>query len=142
MTRFEFQVEESFAKARLEDYLCEKFPNLSKMYLRELIKNEKCEVNGVAVAPDAWKGAIMTTTFNGNPLKIRVTEVVAASQEPELDPWITTVDAKSNKPGATYLYTLEYETAPDMSQQVRAMLVAPPEMRTYINDYMRNVPKK
>jgi putative tricarboxylic transport membrane protein len=36
----------------------------------------------------------------------------------------------------------EYETAPDMSQKVRAMLVASPEMRTYINDYMRNVPKR
>ena len=36
----------------------------------------------------------------------------------------------------------EYETAPDMSGKVRAMLVASPEMRTYINDYMRNVPKK
>lgn len=36
----------------------------------------------------------------------------------------------------------EYETAPDMSQRVRAMLVASPEMRTYINDYMRNVPKR
>jgi tripartite-type tricarboxylate transporter receptor subunit TctC len=39
-------------------------------------------------------------------------------------------------------YVPEYETAPDMSRQVRAMLVASPEMRTYINDYMRNVPKK
>jgi 23S rRNA pseudouridine1911/1915/1917 synthase len=48
MTRFEFQVEENFAKARLEDYLCEKFPNLSKMYLRELVKTGKCELNGVA----------------------------------------------------------------------------------------------
>jgi hypothetical protein len=36
----------------------------------------------------------------------------------------------------------EYETAPDMSQRIRAMLVAPPEMRNYINDYMRNVPKR
>ena len=48
MTRFEFQVEENFAKARLEDFLCEKFPHLSKMYLRELVKEEKCEVNGFA----------------------------------------------------------------------------------------------
>lgn len=46
MTRFEFQVEENFVKTRLEDYLCEKFPNLSKMYLRELVRDEKCEVNG------------------------------------------------------------------------------------------------
>jgi tripartite-type tricarboxylate transporter receptor subunit TctC len=36
----------------------------------------------------------------------------------------------------------EYETAPDMNQQIRSMLVASPEMRHYINDYMRNVPKR
>jgi tripartite-type tricarboxylate transporter receptor subunit TctC len=36
----------------------------------------------------------------------------------------------------------EYPTAPDMSQRIRAMLVATPEMKTYINDYMRNVPKR
>jgi tripartite-type tricarboxylate transporter receptor subunit TctC len=36
----------------------------------------------------------------------------------------------------------EYPTAPDMSNQVRAMLHATPEMRTFINDFMRNVPKR
>jgi tripartite-type tricarboxylate transporter receptor subunit TctC len=36
----------------------------------------------------------------------------------------------------------DYPTAPDMSKQVRAMLVASPEMRKYINDYTRNVPKR
>jgi hypothetical protein len=36
----------------------------------------------------------------------------------------------------------EYETAPDMSQRIRGMLVATSEMRAYINDYMRNVPKR
>jgi tripartite-type tricarboxylate transporter receptor subunit TctC len=36
----------------------------------------------------------------------------------------------------------EYETAPDMSERVRAMLVASPEMRNYINEYTRNVPKR
>jgi tripartite-type tricarboxylate transporter receptor subunit TctC len=35
----------------------------------------------------------------------------------------------------------DYPTAPDMSQKVRAMIQATPQMRTYINDYMRNVPK-
>ena len=35
----------------------------------------------------------------------------------------------------------DYPTAPDMSQKVRAMLQATPQMRTFINDYMRNVPK-
>jgi 23S rRNA pseudouridine1911/1915/1917 synthase len=48
MTRFEFQVEETGARTRLEDFLCEKFPNLSKMYLREVVRDEKCEVNGIA----------------------------------------------------------------------------------------------
>jgi len=36
----------------------------------------------------------------------------------------------------------DYPTAPDMSNQVRAMLHATPEMRTFINDFMRNVPKR
>jgi len=35
----------------------------------------------------------------------------------------------------------DYPTAPDMSQKIRAMLHATPQMRTFINDYMRNVPK-
>jgi tripartite-type tricarboxylate transporter receptor subunit TctC len=36
----------------------------------------------------------------------------------------------------------EYPTAPDMGNRVRAMLVASPEMKAFINDYMRNVPKR
>ena len=36
----------------------------------------------------------------------------------------------------------EYPTAPDMSQKIRAMLVASPEMRKFVNDYMKNVPKR
>jgi tripartite-type tricarboxylate transporter receptor subunit TctC len=35
----------------------------------------------------------------------------------------------------------DYPTAPDMSQKVRGMIQATPQMRTFINDYMRNVPK-
>ena len=31
---------------RLEDLLCSRFPALSKMYLREVVKNGDCEVNG------------------------------------------------------------------------------------------------
>ncbi len=33
-------------KQRLDDFLFEKFPHLSRIYLRELVKVEKCEVNG------------------------------------------------------------------------------------------------
>jgi tripartite-type tricarboxylate transporter receptor subunit TctC len=36
----------------------------------------------------------------------------------------------------------EYRTAPDLSEKTRAMLVATPEMRSYIVDYTRNVPKR
>jgi tripartite-type tricarboxylate transporter receptor subunit TctC len=39
-------------------------------------------------------------------------------------------------------YVPEYETATDLSEQVRKTMVVSPEMRTYINDYTRNVPKK
>lgn len=33
-------------KKRLEDFLLDRFRTLSKLYLRELVKGEKCEVNG------------------------------------------------------------------------------------------------
>jgi tripartite-type tricarboxylate transporter receptor subunit TctC len=36
----------------------------------------------------------------------------------------------------------EYPTAPDMSAKVRSMLVATPEMRKFVNDYMKAVPKR
>src|SRR5260370_42409378 len=36
----------------------------------------------------------------------------------------------------------DYATAPDMSQKVRAMMAASPQMRDFINDYMRNPPKR
>ena len=42
----------------------------------------------------------------------------------------------------TIEFVPDYPTAPDMSNQVRAMMVATPEMRTFINDYTKNVPKK
>ena len=46
MTRLTFQVAPESNKSRLDDFLFEKLHGLSKMYLRELIKTEKCEVNG------------------------------------------------------------------------------------------------
>jgi hypothetical protein len=41
----------------------------------------------------------------------------------------------------TIEFVPDYPTAPDMSARVRAMLHATPQMRAYINDYTRNVPK-
>lgn len=45
-SRVELQVTEEHYKTRLDDFLFAKFRSLSKMYLRELVKNERCEVNG------------------------------------------------------------------------------------------------
>ena len=44
--RFEFQITPADHKKRLEDFLLERFENLSKMYLRDTVKTEQCEVNG------------------------------------------------------------------------------------------------
>jgi 23S rRNA pseudouridine1911/1915/1917 synthase len=44
--RFEFQITRAHHKTRLEDFLLERFENLSKMYLRDTVKTEQCEVNG------------------------------------------------------------------------------------------------
>jgi 23S rRNA pseudouridine1911/1915/1917 synthase len=44
--RVTFEVDNESGKMRLDDFLFEKIPALSRMYLRELIKTEKCEVNG------------------------------------------------------------------------------------------------
>ena len=46
MQRVEIIVERSRPKIRLEDFLFEQFPGLSRMYLRRVVKEEKCEVNG------------------------------------------------------------------------------------------------
>ena len=41
----------------------------------------------------------------------------------------------------TIEFAPDYVTSPDMSEKIRGMLHASPEMRAFINDYMRNVPK-
>ena len=44
--RIEIQVPVGTAKIRLEDFLFDHFPGLSRMYLRRIVKEERCEVNG------------------------------------------------------------------------------------------------
>ena len=46
MQRVEIIVERSKRRIRLEDFLFEQFPGLSRMYLRRVVKDEQCEVNG------------------------------------------------------------------------------------------------
>jgi 23S rRNA pseudouridine1911/1915/1917 synthase len=45
-TRIELLAAPAENKMRLEDFLCDRFRGLSKMYLREVVKGEQCEVNG------------------------------------------------------------------------------------------------
>ncbi len=47
--KFEFQIEEFYHRKRIDEFLFNKFISLSKMYLRDVIKAEKCEVNGYTV---------------------------------------------------------------------------------------------
>jgi 23S rRNA pseudouridine1911/1915/1917 synthase len=44
--RLEIQIPHGTPKTRLEDFLFDQFPNLSRMYLRRIVRDEKCEVNG------------------------------------------------------------------------------------------------
>lgn len=45
-TRIELTTAAAEHKKRLDDFLFDRFNGLSKMYLREIVKTEKCEVNG------------------------------------------------------------------------------------------------
>jgi 23S rRNA pseudouridine1911/1915/1917 synthase len=44
--KFEFQISQKDFKKRLDEFLFAEFPHLSRLYLRELVRDEKCEVNG------------------------------------------------------------------------------------------------
>lgn len=44
--RIELQITSTDHKKRLDDFLFDRFSGLSKMYLRDIVKSEKCEVNG------------------------------------------------------------------------------------------------
>jgi 23S rRNA pseudouridine1911/1915/1917 synthase len=57
LTKFEFQVEEKFRKSRLDYFLTNKLTNISKIYLRELFKEGKCQINGF----DANSGILLKT---------------------------------------------------------------------------------
>ena len=45
-TRFQFKIEETVRKNRLDNFLCDEITVVSKIYLRNLLKREVCTVNG------------------------------------------------------------------------------------------------
>lgn len=46
LKKFEFQVDKSFHRKRLDEFLFNEFSSLSKIYLRNVISAKNCEVNG------------------------------------------------------------------------------------------------
>ncbi|MFL6466541.1 MAG: pseudouridine synthase, partial [Pyrinomonadaceae bacterium] len=42
----QLEVKAGIGRLRLEEYLFDHFPELSRMYIRDVIKSERCEVNG------------------------------------------------------------------------------------------------
>ncbi len=44
--RLHIEVSSDITRVRLEDFLFDRFPGLSRMYLRDVIKRKKCEING------------------------------------------------------------------------------------------------
>lgn len=46
MARFEFQIDERFHRWRLDEFLFNEFRSMSKAYLRRVVKEESCELNG------------------------------------------------------------------------------------------------
>ncbi len=46
MARFEFQIVENFHRKRLDEFLFNEFRSMSKAYLRRVVKEGNCEVNG------------------------------------------------------------------------------------------------
>ncbi|MBS1792681.1 MAG: RluA family pseudouridine synthase [Acidobacteria bacterium] len=74
--KFEFQVPAKDFKKRLDEFLFAEFPFLSRMYLRELVRDRKCEVNG------EWKsrGYLLRT---GDFIEIEVDRADRPSLQPE-----------------------------------------------------------
>lgn len=46
VSQIKFNVDTGPRRVRLEEYLFDRFPNLSRMYIRDVIRSEKCEING------------------------------------------------------------------------------------------------
>ncbi len=44
--RYEFQIDEKFHRKRLDEFLFNEFESLSKAYIRRVVKEKNCEVNG------------------------------------------------------------------------------------------------
>ncbi|MGI8669032.1 MAG: RluA family pseudouridine synthase [Aridibacter sp.] len=44
--KFEFQIDEKFHRKRLDEFLFNEFTALSKAYIRRIVKEENCEING------------------------------------------------------------------------------------------------
>ncbi len=46
MARFEFTIDSDANRKRIDEFLFERFSDIGKKYLRSVLKNQKCEING------------------------------------------------------------------------------------------------
>jgi 23S rRNA pseudouridine1911/1915/1917 synthase len=77
--RFEFQITQKDFKKRLDEFLFAEFPHLSRLYLRELVRDQLCEVNG------RWENRgylLKTNDF----IEIEVDRTRQTSMQPEAIP--------------------------------------------------------
>ncbi|HUF03950.1 MAG TPA: RluA family pseudouridine synthase [Aridibacter sp.] len=106
MARHQFQVESRFHRRRLDELLFDRFRSLSKAYLRGVVKEGGCEVNGF----EANAGEIVKT---GDFVEIEIDEsreAGMAAEEMPLD--VLYEDAELlvvNKPAALLVHPTNYE---------------------------------
>jgi tripartite-type tricarboxylate transporter receptor subunit TctC len=104
------------------------------------------KVKGTLPSGQLWEA--YKTLFDVNSTLQRLIVLPPGAPKAAYDALRTAIERINNDKefAAEALKTIEfvpdYPTAADMSDQVRAILHATPEMRAFINDYMRNVPKR
>jgi tripartite-type tricarboxylate transporter receptor subunit TctC len=104
------------------------------------------KIKGTMPSGQFWEA--YRTLFEMNSRMLRVVAMPPATSPAVMAALRTAIERLNNDKEfaaeATKLieFAPEYRTAPDLSEKTRAMLVTTPEMRSYIVDYTRNVPKR
>jgi tripartite-type tricarboxylate transporter receptor subunit TctC len=122
------------ATKQLEGLSIPSFPQLYK------------QVKGTLPSGQLWDA--YKTLFDINSTLLRVVVLPPGTPPAALDALRKAIEALNNdkefaaEAVKAIEFAPEYVTAPDMNTRVGGLLVTTPAMRTYINDYTRNVPKR
>jgi tripartite-type tricarboxylate transporter receptor subunit TctC len=115
---------------------------LSMLSLPQLYR----KIKGTAPSGQLWEA--YRTLFDMNSTLQRMIVLPPGAPPAAMDAVRTAIEQLNNDKefAAEALKAIEfapdYEATPDMNKRIRAMLVASPEMKNFINDYMRNPPKR